>query len=269
MSLPEMINLTGRIALVTGAGRGIGQGCAIRLAHCGADLVINDRPGSPDLESTAAKVRSLGRTCRAIEADVFSRAGCEQLLSAALDSFPRIDILVSNPAYGRRAPFLDYPPEEFEKTIKGTLTGGFHMSQLVARHMVARGGRGKIVFISSVQAELPISLCVAYGAAKAGLNHMMRSISVELAPYRINVNAIEPGWIDTPGEHASFSDETMAHEGRALPWGRLGLPEDIGHAAAFLASDAADYITGTVLPVDGGFRFKDCRAENIIPPTAH
>lgn len=123
------------------------------------------------------------------------------------------------------------------------------------------------MFVSSVQAEMPISLCAAYGAAKAGLNHLTRSIAVELAPYRVNVNAIEPGWIDTPGEHLAFSAETIANEGRRLPWGRLGLPEDIGNAAAFLVSDEADYITGTVLPVDGCFRFKDCRPESIISLT--
>ena len=260
------MNLTGRIALVTGAGRGIGKGCAMQLGRCGADVIINDRPGSPDLQTTADEIRSLGRTCHVIEADVFSRSGCERLLTAAIEATGRIDILVSNPAYSRRGTFLDYVPEEFERTINGTLTSGFHMSQLVARHMVARGGGGKIVFISSVQAEMPISLCAAYGAAKAGLNHMMRSIAVELAPHRINVNAIEPGWIDTPGEHIDFSNETMAAEGQRLPWGRLGLPEDIGKAAAFLVSDDADYITGTVLPVDGCFRFKDCRAETIIRP---
>ena len=260
-------NLSGKIALITGAGRGIGKGCAIQLARRGADIVINDRSGSPDLEATAAEIRALGRTCHAIEADVFSRDGCERLLRAALEVHPRIDILISNPAYSRRAPFLDYSPEEFEKTISGTLMSGFHMSQLVARHMVARGGGGKIVFISSVHAEMPISLSVAYGAAKAGLNHMMRSISVELVSHRINVNAIEPGWIDTPGEHVTFSEETIASAGQQLPWGRLGLPEDIGHAAAFLVSDEADYITGIVLPVDGNFRFKDCRTESIILPT--
>jgi glucose 1-dehydrogenase len=114
---------------------------------------------------------------------------------------------------------------------------------------------------------MPISLCAAYGAAKAGLNHLTRSIAVELAPYRINVNAIEPGWIDTPAEHIAFSDETLASEGPLLPWGRLGLPEDIGNAAAFLVSDDADYITAAVLPVDGCFRFKDCQAEKIISPS--
>ena len=258
------MDLSGKIALVTGAGRGIGQGCALELARSGADVVINDRPGSPDLEQAAEDIRALGRTCHAFPADVFSREGCEQLVNTVLSEVGRIDILVSNPAFSRRSPFLDYDPEVFEKTLQGTLTSGFHMSQLVARHMVERGGGGKIVFISSVQAEMPIGLCVAYGAAKAGLNHMMRSIAVELSPHRINVNAIEPGWIDTPGEHVPFSEETIAEEGRKLPWGRLGLPEDIGRAAAFLCSDDADYITGSVLPVDGCFRFKDCRVEQTV-----
>ncbi len=262
------MKLQHKIGVVTGAGRGIGKGCALQLALQGADLIINDRPGSPDLEQTASEIRAIGRTCHVVEADVFTRSGCESLVEQALKATGRIDILISNVAYSRRAPFLEYTAEEFERTLQGTLTSGFHISQLVGRHMVARGGGGKIVFISSVQAEIPIGLCVAYGAAKAGLNHMMRSISVELCPHRINVNAIEPGWIDTPGEHVTFSDETIAAEGRRLPWGRLGLPDDIGRAAAFLVSDDADYITGTVLPVDGCFRFKDCRVE-LTPPVQH
>jgi len=262
------MNLTGKVALVTGAGRGIGKGCAVELANAGADLVINDRPGSADLSQTADEIRSLGRACHPLDVDVFTRGGCEQLVSAAIETCGRIDILISNPAYSRRAPFLEYPAEEFERTIAGTLTSGFHMSQLVGRQMVSQGGGGKIVFISSVQAEMPIALSVAYGAAKAGLNHMMRTISVELAPHRINVNAIEPGWIDTPGEHVAFSEEVIAEEGRRLPWGRLGTPEDIGMAAAFLSSQAADYISGAVLPVDGCFRFKDCRSDQIIPAKA-
>jgi glucose 1-dehydrogenase len=260
------MSLVGKNALVTGAGRGIGKGCAIQLARRGANLVINDRPGSQDLQATAEEIRKLGRTCIPIEADIFSRSGCERLLESALQAIDRIDILISNPAYSRRGQFLEYPAEEFERTINGTLISGFHMSQLVARHMVARGGHGKIVFISSVQAEMPFSLCAPYGSAKAGLNHLTRSIAVELAPYRINVNAIEPGWIDTPGEHLSFSDEVMRKEGERLPWGRLGLPDDIGNAAAFLVSDDADYVTGVVLPVDGCFRFKDCGPEKIISP---
>ena len=259
------MNLTGKTALVTGAGRGIGLGCAVELARAGADLVINDRPESPDLAAAAAEIQALGRTCHTVESDAFSRDGCEQILGAALEAAGQVDILISNPAFSRRCAFLDYPAETFDRTIAGTLTAGFHMSQLVAQHMVKRGNGGKIVFISSVQAELPIGLCVAYGAAKAGLNHMMATIAVELSPHRINVNAIEPGWIDPPGAHATFSDEAIAAEGTKLPWGRLGLPADIGKAAVFLSSNEADYITGAVLPVDGLFRFKDCRVDNLIP----
>tara|TARA_B100000809_G_scaffold190615_1_gene189244 strand:- start:1373 stop:2131 length:759 start_codon:yes stop_codon:yes gene_type:complete len=250
------MKLAGKTALVTGAGRGIGKGIALALSEAGADLVINDRPGSPDLESAAEEIRQSGRRCTTIEADAFSRAGCEQLAEQAGD----LDILVSNPAFSRRETFLDYPAELFEQTLQGTLVAGFHISQLVARRMVERGEGGKIVFISSVQAEMPIARCVAYGAAKAGLNHMMRTIAVELSSHRINVNAIEPGWIDTPGEHEAFGDERIEQEGALLPWGRLGTPDDIGQAAAFLCSAEADYITGSVLAVDGGFRAKDCRA---------
>lgn len=259
------MNLSGKTALVTGAGRGIGKGCAVELARAGTELVVNDRPGSPDIATTVDEIRQLGRACTAVEADVFSRTGCEQVVTAALAAAGRIDILVSNPAYSRRCEFLDYDPEIFANTITGTLVSGFHMSQLVARHMVERGGGGKIVFISSVQAEMPIARCVAYGAAKAGLNHMARTISVELAPHRINVNAIEPGWTDTPGERETFDQQTIRQRGEGLPWGRLGAPADIGKAAAFLASDNADYITGAVLAVDGGFRFKDCLATGQIP----
>jgi glucose 1-dehydrogenase len=132
--------------------------------------------------------------------------------------------------------------------------------------MVETGGGGKILFISSVQALMPYARSVAYNAAKAGLNHMAQTIAVELAKHRINVNVIEPGWIDTPGEHLAFTEQTIIQEGEQLPWGRLGTPGDIGKAAAFLASDDADYITGAVLRVDGGFWFKDCRASEVISP---
>jgi glucose 1-dehydrogenase len=134
------------------------------------------------------------------------------------------------------------------------------MSQLVARQFVAQGNGGKIVFISSVQGELPMANSVAYNAAKSGLNHMAATIATELSQHRINVNVIEPGWIDTPGERRTFSAERIEQEGPKLPWGRLGTPGDIGRAAAFLCSDSADYITGSVLVVDGGFRAMHWRA---------
>ena len=259
-----MIDLSGKTALVTGAGRGIGKGCALALASVGANLIINDRPDSPDLSATQQEVTAMGRECQSVPANVFTREGCEQLVNEAIAASGGIDILVSNPAFSRRCDFLEYDPEVFEQTLQGTLLSGFHMSQLVARHMVERDQGGKMVLISSVQGEMPIARCVAYGAAKAGLNHMVRSIAVELAKYKINVNAIEPGWIDTPGEHATFSEETIQREGERLPWGRLGTPLDIGQAATFLCSEQADYVTGSILAVDGLFRYKDCQAEDAI-----
>jgi glucose 1-dehydrogenase len=174
-------------------------------------------------------------------------------VARAVEVLGQINILVSNPAFSRRGDFLDYDPETFDKTLQGTLTSGFHMSQLVAKQMVAQGRGGKIVFISSVHARIPYARSVAYNAAKCGLNHMAFTIAAELLQHRINVNVIEPGWIDTPGEHETFGSEAIRQAAPTLPWGRLGRPEDIGKAAVFLASEDADYITGAALLVDGGF----------------
>ena len=259
------MKLAGKQALVTGAGRGIGKGCALELARAGADVVINDRPGSPDVQATAQEIRDLGRQCTVVEADIFSRSGCEDLVNRAVDAVGTLDILVSNPAYAVRCEFLDYDPDVFEKVIQGTLVSGFHVAQLTAQQMVKSKTPGKIVFISSVQAAMPYRLSVGYNAGKAGLNHMGRSIAVELAPHRINVNVIEPGWTDTPGEHATFGSERVAEAGRQLPLGRMGTPQDIGRAATFLSSEDADYITGSVLVIDGLFRYKDCMVQHLDP----
>ncbi|HEX3655844.1 MAG TPA: SDR family oxidoreductase [Pirellulales bacterium] len=254
-----MTTLAGKTALVTGSGRGIGLGCARELARCGASLVLNDRPASPDLAAAAEELRGIGRPCWAIEANAFSRAGCEDLVSRAVEAAGRIDILVANVATSIRGDFLTYDPADFQRVVEGTLISGFHIGQLAARRMVEQGQGGKIVFISSVHAETPYARAIAYNAAKAGLNHLAASMAVELLAHRINVNVIEPGWIDTPGERATFGEDAVRQGGAKLPWGRLGTPADIGQAVSFLASDNADYITGTVLRVDGGFLLKDAR----------
>lgn len=255
------MDLLGKKALVTGAARGIGRGCALELARCGADLVVNDRPRSPDLAATVDDVRNLGRLCLPAEADVFQRSSCEILIADALREMGRIDIVVSNPACSIRGDFLHFDPADFERVIQGTLTSGFHIGQLAARHMVDRGEGGKIVFISSVHAKMPYARSVAYNAAKAGLNHMALTMASELAGHHINVNCIEPGWIDTPGERRAFGEARIDAAGRDLPWGRMGTPSDVGRAAAFLASGNADYITGASLRVDGAFWLKDMMSQ--------
>jgi glucose 1-dehydrogenase len=248
--------LEGLSALVTGSARGIGRGCALELARAGADIAINDRQPSPETDSILAEIQALGRRAVLIAGDAFERSSCEDIVRRAVEAFGKLDILISNPAYSRRGAFLDYDPETFEKTIQGTLIGGFHMSQLVARQMVQAGRGGKIVFISSVHSRIPYAGSVAYNAAKSGLNHMASTIAAELVSHRINVNVIEPGWIDTPGEHATFGDDAIQKAAGTLPWGRLGTPADIGRAAVFLCSTNADYITGTSLLVDGGFALR-------------
>lgn len=254
------MKLDGKVALVTGAARGIGKGCALELARAGADVAINDRTASPDALATIREIESLGRRGLLVEGDAFARDAVSGILRRTLEAFGRVDILVSNPAFSRRGDFLGYDPDLFDRTLQGTLCGGFHMSQLVARHMVERGGGGKILFISSVHAEVPYVRSVAYNAAKSGLNHMAKTIAAELLKHRINVNLIEPGWIDTPGEHETFGDRMIAEAAPTMPWGRLGTPADIGRAAVFLCSQDADYITGTTLVVDGGFLLRGAGA---------
>lgn len=250
------MQLSGRMALVTGAGRGIGRGCAVALARAGADVAINDRIDDDDLRAVVAEIEGHGRRAVQVAGDAFERGECERIAAETIAALGRIDILVAVPAFSRRASFLEYPADLFERTLRGTLTAGFHVSQIVARHMVSRGGRGKIVFISSVQARMVHVDTAPYAAAKAGLNRMAYTIAAELAPHRINVNVVEPGWIDTPAERLVFGDAVVDEQGPRLPWGRLGTPEDIGRAVVFLSSDDADYVTGTSLVVDGGFRFR-------------
>jgi glucose 1-dehydrogenase len=253
------MRLLGKKALVTGAARGIGRGCALELARAGADVAVNDRERTAQAEAVVAEIQTLGRSAYLVEGDVFCRSSCEAVVARALEDLSRIDILISNPAFSRRAAFLDYGADTFDRVVQGTLAGGFHMSQFVARHMVARGGGGKIVFISSVHARIPFARSIAYNAAKSGLNNMAYTIAAELLAHRINVNVIEPGWIDTPGEHETFGTEAIQKAAPTLPWGRLGTPRDIGRAAVFLASDDADYITGTTLLVDGGLWLRAAR----------
>jgi glucose 1-dehydrogenase len=250
------MKLAGKTALVTGAARGIGRGCARELARAGADIAVNDRERGAQAAALVEEIEALGRRAVLVEGDAFDRASCASVAARSIEALGRLDILVSNPACSRRGDFLDYDPETFDRVLQGTLHGGFHMSQFVARHMVERGGGGKIVFISSVHARIPFARSVAYNAGKSGLNHLAFTIAGELLRHRINVNVIEPGWIDTPGEHETFGTEALRNAAGSLPWGRLGTPEDIGRAAAFLCSGDADYITGTALLVDGGLWLK-------------
>ena len=248
-----MVDLQGKVALITGSSRGIGRGCAIEMATCGADIVINYRTHPDEAEEVAEIVRGLGRDAFTVGADIADRDAVEAMVQQGVDRFGKIDILVNNAAMSIRKPFLEIPVADVSRTIDVCMWGVFHCSQVAARHMAERGEGGKILIISSVHAFIPFGNSVAYNTAKAGINHMGYTMATELTEHRINVNIIEPGWTDTPGERNFATEEELREGGEKLPWGRLGTIEDIGKTAVFLCSDAADYITGACLRVDGGF----------------
>jgi glucose 1-dehydrogenase len=251
--------LEDKVALVTGAARGIGRGIALCLAEEGAhvainDLALGDRPGAADAAGTAAEIAALGRRSMAHYADVSDRHAVAAMFAAVAEQLGPINIVVANAALSIRQPVVEASWEGVLRTIEVTQFGVYHTCQAAAQHMAARGGPGKIIIIGSVLADIPMPTSAAYNMAKAAVNHLGRTLAAELTGQRINVNVINPGYIDTPGERAFASEEQIRQAAAQLPWGRIGTPRDIGRAAAFLASDDADYITGSVLQVDGGYK---------------
>jgi glucose 1-dehydrogenase len=226
------------------------------MARAGADIVVNYHSHPEDAETVANEVRALGREALVEQADVSDRAAVNRMVDATVSRFGRLDIVVCNAYYSKREPFLELSTQAVRRTWEVCLWGSFHTAQAGARQMVDQGGGGSILFISSVLAEVPMQTSLPYNTAKAGINQMCRTIAAELAPHRIRANVIEPGYTDTPGERQFATDEQIREAAKGLPWGRLATIEDLGKAATFLCSDAADYITGTILKVDGGFCLK-------------
>jgi len=251
-----MQRFEGKTVLITGASRGIGRGIALCLAAEGADVVVNYRTHPDEAQSVADEITAMGRQALIWQADVADRSALERMFAATLERFGRLDVAVANAAYSVRQPVIEADWENIRRTIEVTQFGVFHTCQLAAQQMVKQSllgrSRGKIVIISSVHEEMAFALSAAYNMSKAAINHLARTMAIELAPNRINVNVVNPGWIDTPGERAYFSEEEIREGGKRIPWGRIGIPEDIGKAVAYLASDDADYATGSVLRVDGG-----------------
>ena len=251
---PTHKSLAGKRALITGASRGIGSGIAIELAKLGADIAINYFGSPAEAERVCEKCRELGVSAYAIQADVGTQDGAESLVSKVIDQSGGIDIAVSNAAYSDRHLMLDADLDGFRRTIDVTMWGAFHLVRASAKQMVAAGNGGNIVVVSSPHAVLAIPGAMAYNMAKAAIDQMARTAAVELAQYRIRVNIVHPGWIDTPGERKFFSENTLREQGEKLPWNRLGQPHEIGRGVAFLCDPASDYITGSTLTIDGGIQ---------------
>lgn len=237
-----------KTALITGAGQGIGRGIAVRLARDGYNIAIADI-NLNNLAEAAQEISALGVRVLKIEADVSSAHDVQHMIQATVDEFESLDVLVNNAGIYPFTPFMDITEEQWDKVIAVNLKSVFLCSQAAARIM-PDGSR--IIMTSSVASMLGFSGLVHYCASKGGINGLVRALALELAPRQITVNAVAPGSIITPG--TSNTDEgsqkaTMAK----IPLGRLGKPQDIAAAVAFLASEGAGYITGQVLVVDGGW----------------
>ena len=243
-------DLSGRVALVTGANTGLGQAIAIALAAAGADIVA---AGRSDPSDTAARVRALGRRFHALHADLADSAAVAALVDGTLAAFGRLDILVNNAGIIRRADALEVTVEDWDAVLDTNLKSLFFLSQAAARHMLGAGG-GKIINVASLlsfQGGIRVPAYTASKSAVAGLTHALAN---EWAASGINVNAIAPGYFETNNTAALRSDEVRAPQILArIPAGRWGQPDDLAGAAVFLASAASDYVHGIVLPVDGGW----------------
>jgi glucose 1-dehydrogenase len=252
--------LAGQTALVTGAGTGIGREIALALAQYGANVVVNYVSGADGAEAVAAQAAAFGVEAVAIPADVSDEAAVEQMYAQLLERFGTLDILVNNAGLQQDAPFEQMTLAQWNRVIGVNLTGQFLCARAAVREFKRRGVRqgvscaaGKIICISSVHEVIPWAGHVNYAASKGGVMLMMKSIAQEVAPFRIRVNSIAPGAIQTPINKAAWDTPEAYHELlRLIPYKRIGEPVEIGRTAAWLASDYADYITGQSLFVDGG-----------------
>ena len=246
------MSFEGKGALVTGASLGIGRATAVELARRGADVAINYRSSEAEARAVAEEIEGLGRKALLLKADVADQAAVEGMVAQTAETFGSLDLFVTNAAYSDRERMVEANMDGFRRTIDVTMWGAFYGVRASAQQMIKQGRGGSIVVVSSPHAALAIPDSMAYNMAKAAIDHMMRTAAIELAAERIRVNAIHPGWIDTPGERKFFTEEQLEQGGRALPWGRLGRPEEIAKGIAFMLSDDADYMTGSTMSMEGG-----------------
>lgn len=248
--LLDRFAITDQVAIVTGAGRGIGRASALALAENGADVVITARTET-QLDDVAAAVRALGRRAVVIPADVNDTANLPQLVEAAVGDLGRLDIVVNNAGGSEPRAFLQTSERFFEAALHWNVTTAFELTKLATPAMLETGG-GAVVNISSAMGRLSARGYAAYGTAKGALTHLTRLLAADLAP-RIRVNAIAVGATATSALETLLTDESLTNAMiEATPLGRLGEPEDIALAVAYLASPAGGYLTGKVLEVDGG-----------------
>jgi 3-oxoacyl-[acyl-carrier protein] reductase len=255
-----MKNLTGRTALVTGSGRNIGKSIALMYASEGANVIINNKSNSEELNATAEEIKQLGVDVLSIQADISSEEEVESMITKGLEKFGSIDILVNNAALRPGTPFVDMKYSDWKKVTGIDLDGAFLCSKLCVPGMISKGW-GRIINIAGLMALEGHEGYTHVSASKMGLVGFTRSLAKELAPYNVLVNCVSPGTIDTAGpRHAEMSkeelDELAARRSSRVPLGRLATVEEISSVCLFLASGGAGYITGQTIHVNGA---ADCR----------
>jgi glucose 1-dehydrogenase len=252
--------LRGQRALVTGASSGIGEGIARALGAAGAAVVVNYAGNAAGATRVVADLKAGGADALAIRADVAREADVEAMFAQVLGAWGRLDILINNAGLQRDAPLTQMTLEQWNTVLGVNLTGAFLCTRAAARAMIGQPPRpdvsraaGKIIYISSVHEVIPWAGHVNYAASKGGVKLLMQSVAQELAPHRIRVNSIAPGAIQTPINRAAWeTPEALRSLLTLIPYGRIGVPADIGEVAVWLASDAADYVHGQTIVVDGG-----------------
>jgi NAD(P)-dependent dehydrogenase (short-subunit alcohol dehydrogenase family) len=246
-----LLDLTGRIALVTGSGSGLGRGIAARLAEAGAAVAVHYRRSRAGADEVAGRIREAGGRAVAIEADLAEPEGATRLVASTLEALGRLDILVNNAGVYPLAGMLEMTAAEWDEVLAANLRAAFTCTQAAGREMARQGTGGAIVNVTSIEAERPLPGHGHYAAAKAGVAAFTRAAARELAPHGIRVNAVAPGLIGREGIEEQWP-EGVARWRTAAPLGRLGAPEDVADACLFLVSAGARWITGATLTVDGG-----------------
>ena len=247
----DLFRLTDRVAIVTGAGKGIGRGIALGFAEAGADVVCAARTQG-DIDAVADEVRSRGRRALAVRTDVMRTEDLEALVRSTLEAFGRIDVLVNNAGGTMPRAALQTSERFFEAALRFNVTSAFLLSRLVVPKMVETAGGGAIVNISSRSSDMVQTSFVAYGAAKAALNMMTRNLAAEIAP-KVRVNAISVGGVATDALQVVLTNDALRAQFEAnTPMGRPGTVEDIAACALYLASPASGWVTGKIFQVDGG-----------------